>query len=496
MMPRRHACLVAVAVVLGSVIGCTAGRSASAADVQVLPAPPAVGSRPAFTAKGTELCVRCHRSEQNAWIDSSTTAVWRHDAHSRAHLALSPENPRTRGMEEVLGIKAAATAACVACHAHPAGEPAVEEENAVVHAGISCETCHGAGSGYFEPHMEKRWRFLSSPEKEALGMHDLRNPVSKAENCLSCHLGDVESGKVITHGMYAAGHPPLPAFEMESFGKGMGPHWKRLWDKSLPIQEQAAAAGYRTEAASESQRSLIGGLVALRASIMLVEDYAAACRDVGGERPWPELALYDCQACHHELKIPSGRQQAGYGRLVPGRPSLVRWPRGLAGVAFAEAGLPTDVDELVAPWVAALNERPFAEAAALRATAASREQVAHIERAIAALASVTRDAAAGRSRDRTATLVAAGERVGDLESARLLGWVLQAALREDGAANATAREAVIADLGTVLALDFPSPAYPEPPSTQKPFWQTSLSAAADADIDRIHAAFRQALNRP
>ncbi|MFM8706600.1 MAG: hypothetical protein ACKOHK_00505, partial [Planctomycetia bacterium] len=109
---------------------------------------------------------------------------------------------------------------------------------------------------------------------------------------------------------------------------------------------------------------------------------------------------------------------------------------------------------------------------------------------------VTRDAAAGRSRDRTATLVAAGERVGDLESARLLGWVLQAALREDGAANATAREAVIADLGTVLALDFPSPAYPEPPSTQKPFWQTSLSAAADADIDRIHAAFRQALNRP
>ena len=492
MMPRRHESLGAVAVLLGSVMGCIVGRAAPAADVQVLPAPPAGGSRPAFTAKGTELCVRCHRSEQNAWIDSSTTAVWRHDAHSRAHLALAPENPRTRGMEEVLGIKAAATAACVACHTHPAGEPAIEEENSVVHAGISCETCHGAGSGYFEPHMETRWRFLSSAEKEALGMHDLRNPVSKAENCLSCHLGDVESGKVITHAMYAAGHPPLPAFEMESFGKGMGPHWKRVWDKSLPIREQAAAAGYRTETASESQRSLIGGLVALRESITLVEDYATAFRDVGGERPWPELALYDCQACHHELKIPSGRQQAGYGGLVPGRPSLVRWPRGLAGVAFAEAGLPTDVDELVAPWVTALNGRPFAEPGALRATAASREQVARIDQAIAALAAVSRDAAAARSRERMAKLAAAGERAGDLESARLLGWVLQTALREDGGVHPPARDAAIGSLEKVLALAFPSPAYPEPPSTQKPFWQASLSAARDADIDRIHAAFRQA----
>ena len=242
--------------------------SAAVADdaVQTLPAPVAVVQPAALAAKGTEFCVRCHRSEQTAWIDTSTTAVWRHDAHSRAHLALSSENLRTRGMETTLGITAARTAACVACHTHPANEPAIEEETAVVHAGISCETCHGAGSRYFEPHMEPRWRFLSSAEKESFGMHDLRNPVRKAENCLSCHLGDVASGKVITHAMYAAGHPPLPSFEMESFGKAMGPHWKRIWEKPPQIQRQALAAGYRTEAASESQRTLIGALVALRPS--------------------------------------------------------------------------------------------------------------------------------------------------------------------------------------------------------------------------------------
>jgi len=465
-------------------------------ELQLLPAPAAGGPQRSFVAKGAELCVRCHRSEQSEWVDTATTAVWRHDAHSRAHLALTSDNPRTRGMEEVLGIKAASTAACIACHTHPAGEPAVEEETSLVHAGISCETCHGAGSGYLEPHMEKRWRFLSSAEKEALGMHDLRNPVRKAENCLSCHLGDVASGKVVTHAMYAAGHPPLPAFEMESFGKAMGPHWKRVWEKSPQIRQQAAEAGYRTEAASESQRSLIGGLVALRQSTKLVDQYALAAADASTARPWPELALYDCQACHHELRVPSARQEAGYGGLVPGRPSLVRWPRGLAGVAFTEAGMPADADALVAPWVAALNVRPFGEVATLRAASESRDRLARIDQAIAALAAVPRDVAgddvqAGtRSRERIASLSAAGARCGDLEAARLLGWVMVAALREDTSWPEDRRAAAIAALESSLVLGFPSPAYPQPPSPEKPFWQTSLSAARGADMAAIRAAFQ------
>jgi len=514
---RRSGLTVAAAAVLVVLsFSCWSSPAPAVAGdaVQTLPAPlpvelpvqpsaePPARPRGAFVAKGSDLCVRCHRSEQNAWVDASTTAVWRHDAHSRAHLALSPDNSRTRGMEAVLGITAATTAACVACHTHPAGEPAVEEETALVHGGISCETCHGTGSGYFEPHMEKRWRFLSSAEKEALGMHDLRNPARKAENCLSCHLGDVSTEKVITHAMYAAGHPPLPAFEIESFGKAMGPHWKRVWEKSPTIQQQAAEAGYRTEAASESQRSLIGGLVALRQSAALVDTYASAAAENARERPWPELALYDCQACHHELRVPSERQEAGYGGLVPGRPSLVRWPRGLAGVAFVEAGMPTDVDKLLAPWVAALNQRPFGEESGLQAAAGSRDHQAPIDRAIATLAAVSRTAVAGdpeavaRSRGRIASLSAAGARCGDLETARLLGWVMIAALQEDASLPEGERAMAIAALESSLALGFPSPAYPQPPAPDKPFWQTSLSAARDADIERIRAAFLKASTKP
>jgi len=400
-------------------------------------------------------------------------------------------------MEQALGIKAAETASCVACHTHPADEPPIEEETNVLHAGISCETCHGAGSGYLEPHMEKSWRFLSSAEKQAFGMHDLRNPVAKAQNCLSCHLGDVATGRIITHPMYAAGHPPLPAFEMESFSVGMGPHWKRVWEKSPKIQQLAAAANYETEGASKLERSLVGALVALRETARLVNDYATAAERDAKDHPWPELALYDCQACHHELAVPSWRQEAGYGRLVPGRPSLVRWPRRLAAVAFAEAGLPTDVDALLDPFVAVLNRRPFGTAEGLRQAAdAGAESFTQIDRAIAALARRRRDdTLAAREQMATARIAAAGREVGDFESARMLAWALTHGLANADAWPQDMRARKIAELSRLLALGFPSPAYPVSLAPgnlapEKPFWQTSLVAAPDADIARVREAFR------
>jgi hypothetical protein len=482
------ACLV---VVPGRLSGEEARRAVEQLPELKLPAAPeavVAVSTPAFAAKGSDVCIRCHRSEQSEWVDVATTKAWRHDAHSRAHLALSPDNPRTRAMEQSLGVAAARTAACVACHTHPAGEPPIEEETDAVHAGISCETCHGAGGGYFEPHMEKRWRFLSTADKESLGMHDLRDPVRKAENCLGCHLGDVPSGRVITHAMYAAGHPPLPAFEMEAFGAALGPHWKRVWEKSPKVQAAAAAAGYHTEAAGDLHRALIGGLVSLRRTAEIVRDYAVAADAKPRAITWPELALYDCQACHHELRVPSWRQETGYGGLVPGRPSLVRAPRGLAGVGFAAAGLPTDVDELMGPFRDALNVRPFGGADRVRAATVAPLEL--IGEAIRGLKSVRRDdALAAREHEIALALAAAGSRTGDLESARQLAWPLVAAVGRDSQWTPEQRASVVRRLTAALALGFPQPAYPEPGAATRPFWQTSVSAAGNADMDLVHEAF-------
>ena len=473
--PAWVAALVALAVMGGG-----AARAAETV-IEAVPLP-----APAFSFKGTTLCTRCHRSPQGDWCDEATTTAWRYDAHARSHLALSSENPRTRAIERTLGITATRTAACVACHTRPVEEPPVEEENEFVHAGISCETCHGPGSGYFEPHMEKAWRFLTSAEKESLGMRDLRNPLTKAANCLSCHLGEVASGRVISHEMYAAGHPPLPAFEMEAFSEGMGRHWKRVWEKAPRVQAAAVEAGYATEGASELTRTLVGAVATLRASVTLIESYAAA-HAAGDARPWPELALYDCQAYHHDLAVPSWRQEAGYGGLVPGRPSFVRWPRALANVALAEAGVGGDVDALLAPYVVLLNRRPFGDQAGLDDL--SHETLGSLDAAIAVIAGWPRDAAlARREADVTRRLATAGARVGDFESARLLAWAL-AARRGDTTTDASARSG---DLARLLALSFPPPH--ADPAVTTPFWITSLETAATADIAAVRAAFAAALH--
>ena len=450
-----------------------------------LPAPAGA----AFAFKGSDLCVKCHRTEQGEWCDIATTSVWRHDAHSRSHLALLSDNPRTAAMERTLGIRAAETASCVACHTHAAAEPPLDEETDVVHAGISCETCHGAGGGYFEPHLEKRWRFLPAAEKAALGMRDLRDPVLKAENCLSCHLGEVASGRVISHAMYAAGHPPLPAFEMETFSRAMGPHWKRVWEKAPRVQAAAATAGYHTEAASETHRALVGTLVALRSSAALVQDYARLAAEPGDrpQAPWPELALYDCQSCHHDLRIPSARQAAGYGRLVPGRPTIVRWPRAAAGVALAVAGQPDDVEALLSPWVAVLNRRPFGADADLEPGAP--ESLERIDAAIQALQAVRRDDGLDdRRREIAERLSAAGLRCGDIDSARLVAWIMLEAMEGNAAWPAEARDAVAANLARDAAIGVPRP--PAEAAALPPFWQTSLEAAANANLETLRSAFR------
>jgi hypothetical protein len=467
-----------------SLVALTLAVGMPAARGDDLPAPEPA----AFAFKGAGLCVKCHRSEQGEWCDTATTAIWRHDAHARSHLALLSDNPRTAAMEQTLGIKAAATASCIACHTHSPAEPAVDEETEVVHAGISCETCHGAGGGYFEPHMEKGWRYLPAAEKAALGMHDLRDPVRKAENCLSCHLGDVTSGRVISHAMYAAGHPPLPAFEMETFSRAMGPHWKRVWEKSPKVQAAAAAAGYRTEAASETHRALVGALVALRRSATLVQDFAREAAEPGDgpTAAWPELALYDCQSCHHDLRIPSARQAAGYGALVPGRPTFVRWPRAAAGVALAVAGQPDDVEGLISPWVAMLNRQPFGLSAELEP--GSPASLARIDDAIREIVSVPRDEALDeRRREIAERLAAAGMRCGDFESARLVAWIMLGAMDGNAAWPADARDRVAANLAHRAAIGLPPP--PEAAAGRTPFWRESLEAAGETEVDGLRAAF-------
>ena len=50
----------------------------------------------------------------------------------------------------------------------------------------------------------------------------------------------------------------------------------------------------------------------------------------------PEMANYDCYACHHDLTSKSWRQERGYAG-VPGRPTLHEWPPALAELGLMHA---------------------------------------------------------------------------------------------------------------------------------------------------------------
>jgi len=65
---------------------------------------------------------------------------------------------------------------------------------------------------------------------EQFGMQNLRDPVTRAAVCSSCHVGSPSEGKVVTHAMYAAGHPPLTGFELNGLSERMPPHWRKARD--------------------------------------------------------------------------------------------------------------------------------------------------------------------------------------------------------------------------------------------------------------------------
>ena len=299
------------------------------------------------------------------------------DKHRRAHDALTGDRGRKIGT--LLGYKnVAIEPSCVTCHAtgflpdDPNLEPSLALQG--IGQGVGCTACHGPYKEWVLNHgigtqTILEWRSKPALEKKAsFGMNDLRDPAERSRVCNSCHVGNSEERKVVSHAMYAAGHPPLPGIEINAFSRAMPPHWWKA-DEELV----------------ETKTTLIGGVVVLRDSMRLLatqalegtksQDKATTTR--------PDFAMYECYACHHELK-PSGSRgwrQArpsanpadgfllfGNRTGTPGRPRFRSWPLALARLALAEAeGMPDgnslrmDFIERLAELNAAFDAKPFGD---------------------------------------------------------------------------------------------------------------------------------------
>ncbi|MBY0526759.1 MAG: hypothetical protein K2R98_25430 [Gemmataceae bacterium] len=354
---------------------------------------------------GAEACIRCHTegpggSDDENFVLLTEYTTWRtQDKHSFAYLVL--KGARGQRMGELLQTDVSKDVACLSCHAMNTPH---QDSSFDMRDGVGCDGCHGPAQDWIGPHQTREWRLKSPAEKEQLGMRNLRDPSVRTALCVSCHVGDPANGKVVTHAMYAAGHPPLPNFEAATFSRNMPQHWRDRRDVpflkdspakmgNLVVNAEQVRKNYHMNVAdfAQSQLAVASSVVGLRGSMTAV--VGRSDLKLGDERVrWPELTLKgfadlklpdlwpqvamaqsDCYACHHELQRPSWRQLRGYSG-PPGRPQLRPWPMTLLKQGLGLDESRPEFEKHLADLHAACNVTPFGEPAKVADAAQTLEK--------------------------------------------------------------------------------------------------------------------------
>ena len=251
----------------------------------------------------------CHGGNGPSGSKGSEYTTWiLQDKHTKAYLVLF--DSRSQLIEKNLRRKRSLNEAhaekdqlCLGCHAMNAGN-APQRDSFVRDFGIGCEGCHGAAQKWLDAHYARDWSAKGAAEKRTLGFRSLRNLEARARLCVTCHVG--EPDRAVNHDLLAAGHPRLN-FEFGAFQALMPKHWREEGENARPDFEARAWA--------------LGQVVSAQAALTLLENRARATASA-----WPELAEYDCFACHHDLREPSWRQEPGhYAKRTPGALSWGTW---------------------------------------------------------------------------------------------------------------------------------------------------------------------------
>lgn len=284
-------------------------------------------------------------------MQNEYTTWSRLDKHSKAYAVLL--NAQSRSIATKLGLKQGAENAqeCLDCHAHTP-PPALRGERHMLSDGVDCEACHGPADKWIRSHTVPG---TTHADNVAKGMYPTERPVEQAKLCLSCHVGD--GSRSVSHRLMGAGHPRL-SFELDTFA-------------------QLAPAHYRID---DDWRKRKGDYDSVRlwaigqalASKNLLDALADPKR--GRDGLFPELALFDCHACHHpmsekkwtaRLGVGPGRMRLNDSNLLMLR-AIVRATDPSGAAAFGDQV--TQLHQAVAGNAAARGADPLALASALSAT--------------------------------------------------------------------------------------------------------------------------------
>ncbi len=161
--------------------------------------------------------------------------------------------------------------------------------------GIGCEACHGGAETWIDSHTAD----ATHEENLAAGMFPTEDLAARAELCMSCHVGTGK--KFATHRIMGAGHPRL-AFELDTFGVLQPQHYR------VDADYEARKGDF------SSFRNWVQGLVATaKQTLNLIQSSR-----FDNNRVYPELALFDCHACHHPMDDQRWRSREVTRGLGPG----------------------------------------------------------------------------------------------------------------------------------------------------------------------------------
>ncbi len=366
-------------------------------------------------------CARCHCASgppapipgefnvPQEWVLGNEYKTWGQlSPHASTYQVL--KNQRSKYMAKSLRIVDPVTgeslihrdARCLACHTGlPFSEFEFAENGLVseqvtesvhVKSGVNCEGCHGQSGdnekwpnekGWELAHVNNPgWRYLSPEEKsKKFGFYNLRSPISRTRLCVSCHIGNAKEGRVITHEMYAAGHPPLPAFELESFSHQLPRHWQDFrfkpkaaredWlKKTQTVRSEDHYESYKVHAErplEDSRDLIVAAYVSLSEFLKLTANLADATYVLphqiqNSSSHWPQLAQFQCSSCHHDPTIEENNRPLGSSK---GRPMLVNWPMELVKLAIRntdiQPAVQEEVQELLREIQQIMQKEPFGD---------------------------------------------------------------------------------------------------------------------------------------
>jgi len=192
--------------VLGLATGLTSGRQ---------PSKPVEAD--ASSVVGPRRCAECHEEENRTWLETG---------HHQGFKTLA-RLPEARAMSKALGIRRLKREArCIGCHFT---EQWTDENQSKVIAGVSCESCHGAGADWLDSHADYgkdgKTRATETMEHKVArlkacaesGMRGPANLYELAARCYDCHL-------MVDEELHAAGHSVGAGFELGTALQGKVRH--------------------------------------------------------------------------------------------------------------------------------------------------------------------------------------------------------------------------------------------------------------------------------